>query len=205
MNAQNRFRAHIRDLVEQYIDEDGDAYPPLLEQLLTTGRHLRSNQDVVGKVQPRSTPPGNLEARELYDRIHGEGNTWAEMLAGHPIRGSEALKMLPVLAARLPSNDQRLHKRPSGLYSTAGRWYVSVRIFLRYEPKPSHYPRATCPHCGFRNSAGGSIYARETLAWCANPGCHDDKGHRQEFSILYLRSLLIDAVPSADDPPDIRR
>lgn len=213
MNALLRLRHQIRDLTEQYVDEDGDQHRPLMTQLLVLGPHLRPSQDVVGKIQPRSTPPGNLDARQLYDTITGEAEAWAMTLAGHRVRKSQALKYLPTLAAQLDSDDQRLHARgpfegarghehPTGLYSNVGRWHSQVRIALHYDVRPTHYPLATCPHCHYRDHRGGSIKARETLAWCANPRtdengrreCADEHGFRREFSILYLQDLLRQAA-----------
>lgn len=205
MNALLRLKHQIRDLTEQYVDDDGDIHRPLMQQLLVLGPHLRPSQDVVGKIQPRSTPPGNLDARQLHDAITGEAKSWAMTLTGHRVRESQALALIPTLAAQLDSDDPRLHTREpfeganghqhqAGLYSTAGRWHSQVRVHLHYDIRPSHYPLATCPHCQWRDRHGGSIRARETLAYCSNRDCRDEHGFRREFSILYLQDLLRQAA-----------
>lgn len=197
MTALDRLRDQVRDLTQQFIDDDVDERP-LMQQLVYLGPHIIPARDVVGKTQPTSRPPGNLAAHQLHDTIMAEALTWAWTLSGARVRQDRCLLILPVLAQQrvdTGDNDKTkiLHGR-TGLYSAVGKWHLSVRILLGYDRPADRYPLATCPQCHQRDDRGGTIRARETLAWCSNPDCRDEHGHRTEFSILYLQQLLRDAI-----------
>lgn len=203
MAALDRLRRQIDDLTVRYIDEDVDERP-LMQQLRYLGPHIQTGAGIVGKTRPTSKPPGNLSAHQLHDRIVGEATSWAWTLGGARIRQDRCLTLIPVLAQqRVDSGDSDktriLHGR-SGLYANVGQWHLRIRIFLGYDKPADRYPAATCPHCHQRDDRGGTIRARETLAFCANAECRDDHGHRHEFSILYLQDLLRNtALPSGCD------
>jgi len=197
VTAIDRLRRQVDDLTVRFIDEDVDERP-LMDQLRYLGPHISIRLGIVGKTQPASKPPGNLAARQLYDRIISEALSWAWTLGGARIRPDRALPVLPVLAQnRVDSSSTEkqtlLHGR-GGLYSTVAEWHMSSRVMLGYDRPADRYPTATCPHCAYRDKHGGSIRAREALAWCSNPDCRDEQGRRHEWSTLALRDMLREAV-----------
>lgn len=196
--SYERLQQQITDLVEQYI-ADGVDHWPLMDQLIYLGPHLRSGQGAVGKVKPGSQPPGNLGADDLHKAILDAAQDWAYTLDGHRVARDQSLALLPDFAGRRLDRGTKehtaiLHGR-TGLYASVSRWHLSVRIFLGYERPADRYPSAECPHCHYRDKRGaGSIRARETMAFCANPDCRDEHDRRHEWNRIVLEDFVRDAL-----------
>lgn len=201
MNALERLRVQTRDLTETFIDDDGDAHRPLMTQLRVLGPHMHSPRGIAGKTQPSSRPPGNLTAYHLHRRIIDEATSWAWTLSGSHIKPSQAMKLLPTLAQqRIDSGNpekQKLLYGRTGLYATVAEWHRSIRIFMGYDKPADRYPTADCPECHYRDRRGGSIRANEELAWCGNPDCRDENGHRHEWWLPVLQAMLADSIRAA--------
>jgi hypothetical protein len=192
MTALDRLRRHIDDLTTRYVGYDYDERP-LMEQLRYLGPHLKTAGGVVGKIQPGSKPPGNLNPGQLHAKIVKDSASWAYTLSGQP--QANPLPMLVVLAQqRIDSGTAEILHGKRGLYSEVAMWHKSALIVMGYERAADRYPSAQCPECHYHDSRGGSIRASETVAWCANPDCRDEQGHRRDWSVLSLRYMLVQPV-----------
>jgi hypothetical protein len=164
-----------------------------MEQLRYLGPHLKSAGGVVGKVQPGSKPPGNLNAGQLYTRIVKDAAAWAYTLSGE--RQTNSLVLLPVLAQqRVDSGTADILHGRRGLYAEVATWHVAARITLGYDKAADRYPSAICPECQYCDTRGGSIRSSETIAWCSNLDCRNEHGKRNEWSISSLRFMIVSPV-----------